>query len=82
MKTNGFSLIFRVLERFRLPRITKKSKKIEVSILRGQKIPKMATWVAKNAILQRKLEPRGRFWRPKTTQTRQELKFFFYVLGF
>ena len=40
-------------------------KNIEVSILRGQKIPKMAIWGAKNAILQRKLEPRGRFWSPK-----------------
>ena len=52
----------------------KNHKKIEVCILRGQKIPKMATWGAKNAILQRKLEPRGRFWRPQTTKSHEKLK--------
>ena len=77
-KNLGKPMVFHWFSRFwkgsGFQKSPKNHKKIEVCILRGQKIPKMATWGAKNAILQRKLEPRGRFWRPKTTQTRKELK--------
>ena len=86
VKNLGKPVVFHRFSRFwkssGFQKSPKNLKKIEVCILRGQEIPKMATWRAKGAILQRKLEPRGRFWRPKTTQTRQKLKKIFYVLGF